>query len=104
MAGSTVPSVCSRQPYRPPDGTRTSLVLVLVRLLGVLLSALGVLLIRRPRGFADWTVRVDQDLFDRDTSAVEHRITIAVTYGVAGVVLLLGLDYIATGASGLPDG
>ena len=76
---------------------------MVVRLLGMLMVGIALLILRRPRSFADWTTRVNSDAFDRDTSIGERRFTTAITITAALAFLMLGAYYLARGAAALPE-
>lgn len=76
---------------------------MVVRLLGILMLATALLILRRPRSFADWTTWMNSKVFHRDTPNGERRATTAITFAAALVLLILGAYSFARGASALPE-
>lgn len=79
-----------------PDG-------VIVRLIGVVMVGLALVILRRPKVTANWTTRLNSDLFDRGTSAGERRGTTAIAIAASVLLLALGAYYVVRGGAALPD-
>lgn len=74
----------------------------MVRLIGIGLVAVGLLLVLRSSLMTAWIVRVNADLFDRETGTWERRGTSVIVVATGVFTATLGIYYAVRGAAGLP--